>query len=41
MMQWMEYYQAQLHHRDMCVLVPSTLLNPEPAYYYQDQFDFE
>lgn len=39
MMEWMEHYHSQLVNRQYTVLVPSTALNPEKAFYYQ-KFDF-
>ena len=39
MMAWMEHYHSQLDNQQYTVLVPSTALNPEKAFYYQ-KFDF-
>lgn len=41
MMTWMETYKAQLVCSDWTVLIPSVVLNAEPCYYYQSQFDFK
>ena len=41
MMEWMQAYHAELKCKESLVLVSSVLLNPEPLYYYQSQFDFK